>query len=359
MTDCSASVRSSPGVGPRRALYIDNPVFTRSAYGSAHPLGIARTETVAKICQVLQWLPDDALVTSAAASFETLARFHHEDYIAALQHADLNGKVSREVRARYNFGTLENPLFTGVFERAATTIGGSIRAAELALEGHMVFHPAGGTHHGRAARASGFCYFNDPVFAILTLLDAGLERVVYADIDAHHGDGVEAAFETDKRVHMLSLHEAGRWPYSGGESRSSRMCNLPLAKGCDDLEFESVLDRVARPFVSRAKPQALVITCGVDGLRGDPLSSMNLTNKMLWRAVEQLAAHAETVVVLGGGGYNPWTLARCWSGLWAHLAGFDIPCVLPGAVQEILAALSCDLIDDEDIQPNWFTHIED
>ena len=84
-----------------------------------------------------------------------------------------------------------------MFERAATAVGGSILAAELALEGRAVFHPAGGTHHGQRGRASGFCFFNDPVFAILTLLQRGVARVLYVDLDAHHCDGVQAAFAGD------------------------------------------------------------------------------------------------------------------------------------------------------------------
>src|SRR5207344_3103305 len=104
------------------------------------------------------------------------------------------GNVNAEERTRYGLGTMENPLFPGLFERAATSVGGSILAAQLALEGRVAFHPAGGTHHGRPGRASGFCYFNDPVFAVLTLLRAGLERVLYVDLDAHHGDGVQDAF---------------------------------------------------------------------------------------------------------------------------------------------------------------------
>ena len=357
--DSSANSQSPLGLGPRRALYIDNPVFTQDAFGTAHPLSIPRTQTVAELCRALDWLPDDVLITSTPASISTLERFHDKDYVAALRYADITGRCTTGDRARYNFGTMENPLFPGIFERAATTVGGSIRAAELALAGHLVFHPAGGTHHGQSGRASGFCYFNDPVFAILTLLDAGLERVVYADIDAHHGDGVEAAFESDDRVHTLSLHEAGRWPYSGQKNRNTRMCNLLLAKNCDDLAFESTMHAHALPFVAQADPEAVVITCGADALAGDPLSSMNLSNSVLWHAVEQLSAAAKVVVILGGGGYNPWTLARCWAGLWARLAGFDIPAVLPNSAQEILTRLECDLVDDEDLNRNWLTRIED
>ena len=357
--DAAHRSNAAPGIGPRHALYVDNPVFGRTAYGSQHPLAIARTETVSRLAQALGWLPEAALKISRPASPATLGRFHDKDYVMALQTADRDGKVGRDCRLRYSFGTMENPLFAGVFERAATAVGGSILAAKLSLENRIVFHPAGGTHHGQPDRASGFCYFNDPVFAVLTLLDAGLQRVLYIDLDAHHGDGVEAVFAFDPRVHLLSVHEVERWPYTGEASASPRICNLPVVKGCADHQFENLMAAIALPFATSVEPQAIVITCGADGLAGDPLSSMSLTNVALWQAVEQFSILAPAVVVLGGGGYNPWTLARCWAGLWARLAGFEIPAVLPDAAQQILAALECDLVDDEDIQSAWLSSIAD
>ena len=366
-----AAFAAKPGVGSRHALYIDSPIYGRAAYGPQHPLAIARTETVGALCRLLGWLPDSGLCRSSPASRETLRRFHRSDYLSALQVADETGRVARDARNQYGIGTMENPLFAGVFERAATTVGGSILAAELALEGRIVYHPAGGTHHGRPDRASGFCYFNDPVFALLTLLDAGLERILYVDLDAHHGDGVEDAFRSDARVHLVSIHEAGRWPYTGeivvrprqkkGQApiSSARLCNLPVPKGCNDSEFEFLMDNVVLPFAAGIEPEALVITCGADALAGDPLSTMCLSNTALWQAVERLAALAPPVVVLGGGGYNPWTVARCWAGLWARLADFGIPDVLPDTVRQILRALECDLVDEEDIVAGWLTSIAD
>ncbi len=347
------------GIGPRYALYVDSLTFNQAAYGSQHPLSIARTGTVGELTRRLGWLPGTARKVCAPASVSTLCRFHNKDYVLALQAADRDGKVSRNFRARYGFGTMENPLFAGVFNRAATTVGGSILAARLSLENRVVFHPAGGTHHGQPGRASGFCYFNDPVYAVLTLLNAGTERVLYIDLDAHHGDGVEAAFEFDHRVHLLSIHEVERWPYTGNPSKNPRICNLPVVKGCGDRDFERLIADVALPFASSTEPQAIILTCGADCLAGDPLSSMNLSNISLWRAVEQFSKLAPAVVVLGGGGYNPWTLARCWTGLWARLAGFEIPTILPDFAKEILATLKCDLIDDDDIQDTWLSSIAD
>jgi acetoin utilization protein AcuC len=248
-----------------------------------------------------------------------------------------------------------------VFERASTAVGGSILAAELALQGRVAFNPAGGTHHGRRDRASGFCYLNDPVFAILRLLRAGIGCVLYVDLDAHHGDGVQEAFADDPRVWTLSIHEADRWPYTGGEDDTARgrAVNLPVPRGFNDAELDLVIDDVVLPLGDRLAAQAVVLTCGADALAGDPLASMQLTNVALWDAIERIVALAPHAVVLGGGGYNPWTLARYWAGIWARLSRRPIPTRLPAAAGAILRNLHCDLIDDDDIDASWIETLAD
>jgi acetoin utilization protein AcuC len=256
---------------------------------------------------------------------------------------------------------MENPLFPGVYERAATSVGGSIRAAQLALEGRIAFHPAGGTHHGRPGRASGFCYFNDPAFAILTLLERGVERLLYVDLDAHHGDAVQDAFEQDPRVWTISLHEHGRWPYTGSidDTGRGRACNLAVPARFNDSELRVLLEQVILPLGEQISPQAVVLVCGADALAGDPLSSMALSNIALWCAAKRIAALAPAAVVLGGGGYNPWTVTRYWTGLWGTLSGRTVPQTLPEAARGVLAGLHCDLIDDEDVLAHWLTTLAD
>jgi acetoin utilization protein AcuC len=295
------------------------------------------------------------------ASEAQLARFHEKAYIEALREASASGRVEAAVRERHGIGTMENPLFPGVFERASTSVGGSIHAAELALEGRVAFHPAGGTHHGRPGRASGFCYFNDPVFAILALLDAGLGRIVYVDLDAHHGDGVQDAFAADERVRTISIHEAGRWPHTGAatDTGGGRACNIPVPRGLNDAELGLLMADVVLPLARRDRPEAVVLTCGSDALAGDPLASMALSNGALWDAVEATAALAPAAVVLGGGGYNPWTLTRYWSGLWARLSGRAVPARLPEAARAVLARLACDLVEEDDMKPGWLDDVAD
>ena len=346
---------------PPRAVFVGHDVYRRPAYGTLHPLAIPRVESVVDLCAALDWLAPGEYEVSPVAGEDELAAFHDRAYIAALREGSAGRPLDAGARQRHNLGTFENPVFPGVFERASTSVGGSIHAARLALDGRVAYHPAGGTHHGRRDRASGFCFFNDPVFALATLLGAGVDRVAYVDLDAHHGDGVEDAFARDGRVRLVSIHQAGRWPFTGtlDSCRPARVLNLPVPAAFSDAELALLLDDVVLPFVTSFRPQAVVLTCGADALAGDPLAHLALTNVALWNAVERLAACAPAAVVLGGGGYNPWTLARYWAGLWARLSRRPVPDALPEAARAVLAGLSCDLIDEEDVQPSWTTHLAD
>ncbi|MGE5638560.1 MAG: acetoin utilization protein AcuC [Clostridia bacterium] len=346
-------------MGKRLApLFVSHEVYRRFGYGRNHPLGIARVGPVEDLCRALDWLPAEAYRESPRATKEQLAWFHAPDYIDALRAAS-QGLAAPD--RRFNLGTMENPVFPGVYERAATSVGGSLLAAELALEGRVAFHPAGGTHHGRPDRASGFCYFNDPVFAILALLRSNLKRVLYVDLDAHHGDAVQDAFAKDARVHTVSIHEAGRWPHTGAahDAGGGRALNLPVPRGFNDSELNFLVERAVLPLARRLQPEAVVLTCGADALAGDPLSAMALSNVALWSAVQRIAAAAPAAVVLGGGGYNPWTLARYWAGLWGVINQKEIPGALPPQAQAILGRLSCDLVDDEDRRAEWLATLAD
>jgi acetoin utilization protein AcuC len=340
--------------------FVTSDIFRQPAFGRNHPLSIARQSGVLDLCEQLGWLEPGHQLTCEPATVDTLTRFHDLTYVEALKRASERGMATVEERERYAFGTMENPLFPGLFERAASTVDGAIRSAEVALAGGTAFHPAGGTHHGRRDRACGFCYFNDPVFAILTLLEGGAERVMYIDLDAHHGDGVQIAYAEDERVLCLSVHEANRWPHTGAvDDRGEGMArNLPVPPGFNDRELDFVRREAIEPLLAGHAPDVLVLTCGADSLAGDPLSTMEISNGAMWRTVTALADQAPSVV-LGGGGYNPWTAVRFWAGLWGHLAGMDWPAVLPSKASALLAGFDCDLVDEEDIESDWLTRLED
>lgn len=343
--------------------FISSEIYRATGYVGNHPLAIPRIGTVLSLCEHLGWLSGAApgYVVSPQASVAEITRFHDPAYVAALQDTEATARVTPEARQRYRIGTLENPVFPGLFERASTSVGGSILAAQLVASGGVAYHPSGGTHHGMRGQASGFCFFNDPVFAVLTLLDQGLQRVLYVDLDAHHGDGVEAAFARDDRVMLISVHEENRWPWTGklGDRSTGNARNLAVPGAMNDSEMDYLMAEAVLPLAQGFAPQAVVITCGADALAGDPLSSLALSNTCLWDAVMALVALSPATVVLGGGGYNPWTTARLWAGLWGRIAGHRVPRVLPAPSVALLQGLACDLVDADEMRPGWTTTLAD
>lgn len=323
-------------------LFFGSEIYRGSVVAPWHPLRIARVSTVMDLVRAMGWLPPDQYVTSPRAKPAALGLWHDADYLAALQRAEAEQAVTPEDRERYNLGTASNPVYTEVYRRPATGAGGAMLAAERLASGGVVFHPGGGTHHGMKARANGFCYLNDVVLAILTLRRLGVRRVAYVDIDAHHPDGVEAAFAGDPDVRLISVHEEKRWPFTGTltEDGGGNCFNLPVPAAFNDTEMEFALQELILPLVAEFAPDAVILQCGADAVEEDPLSRMALSNNAHWRVVAALRGLAPRYMVTGGGGYNPWTVGRLWAGNWAVLQGVEIPDELPRAAVEIQRSLS-------------------
>ena len=323
-------------------LFIGAEIYRGSSYGDWHPLAIPRVSTVTDLARALGWLPAERYRTSPRAKPAALEIFHTPDYIAALQAAEAAQSVSDAVRDRHQIGTATNPVYPEIYRRPATAAGGAFLAAELLRDGGVVYHPAGGTHHGLRDRANGFCYLNDPVLAMLRLRALGVRRIAYVDVDAHHCDGVAAAFDGDPEMRMISVHEERRWPFTGGldDRAGGAAVNLPVPRGLNDSEMALILEVLILPEVEAFRPDAVVLQCGADALAEDPLSRLALSNRALWRVVRGLMPLAPRYLVLGGGGYNPWSVGRAWAGVWATLNGFEPPDRLPGAAVELLSALS-------------------
>lgn len=345
----------------RAPIFIGSEIYRTSTYGEKHPLAIPRVSTVIDLCQSLGWLTAANFRVSPRAKPKALHRFHAPDYIAALQSAEETQSVSEAIKRKYGLGTMSNPVFAEMYRRPATAAGGSMLGAELIRDGGIVFSPAGGTHHGLADRANGFCYLNDPVLAILRLLDLGLERIVYVDIDAHHCDGVEAAFNGSTQVRMISVHEGRRWPFTGRleDDAGGAAWNIPVGRGLNDDEFQLILDDLILPLTEAFHPQAIVLQCGADAVAEDPLSRLSLSNNAHWTAVAALQALSSRFLVLGGGGYNPWSVGRLWSGVWASLNGYDIPAHLSDEQREILNGLHWNRKLSQKRPQHWTTTLRD
>jgi acetoin utilization protein AcuC len=310
-----------------RPVYIGSEVYRRSTYGAKHPLAIPRVSTCTDLVRAMGWLNDTQFVTAPLATDAQILRFHHPDYLAALKRAEATQTVSPEDRDRFRIGADGNPVYAEIYRRPATSAGGVMLAANLTAQGGIVHCPGGGTHHGRPDRASGFCYLNDPVLGIINWLDQGLERIVYLDIDAHHGDGVQDAFAADPRVFTVSIHEAGRWPHTGlaVDRAAGAARNYPVPQGFNDTEMRWLMTHSVLPLIGAFRPQAIFLQAGADALEEDPLARLSLSNNAHWEIVAAIRHLAPRLIVVGGGGYNPYTVGRCWAGIWATLNDFTIP----------------------------------
>ncbi len=302
-----------------------------------------RVSTVIDLARAMDWLPPVQYRTSPRAKPAALTLWHTPAYIAALTRAEATQSVTDEDRTRHGLGTLSNPVFPDMFRRPATGAGGVMLAGQILGQGPGVIHvPGGGTHHGMPDRANGFCYLNDPVLALLSLRRAGLQRLAYIDIDAHHPDGVEHAFADHPDILQISVHEEQRWPFTGAltDAGAGQVYNLPVPRGFNDTEMQVVLQDLILPLVQAFAPQAIVLQCGADALDEDPLSRLALSNNAHFAVVSALQAMTDRFLVLGGGGYNPWSVGRCWTGVWATLNGHDIPDRVPDAAEAVLRALT-------------------
>jgi acetoin utilization protein AcuC len=331
-----------------KTALVYSPEWARFDYGPEHPLRMERLGLTWKCMEAygLTRLPASRVVMPSPAPLEAITRFHARDYIDVLHAASAGDWVPHA--ARYGLGPGDNPIFPGLWEAAELVAGGSLAAARLVADGEVdrAFHFAGGLHHAMPDRASGFCYVNDAVLAIMALRDQGL-RVAYVDIDAHHGDGVQFAFYDDPTVLTISTHERGDRLFPGtgfveemGEGAGvGYSVNVPLQPFTDDTVFEAAFEAVVPPLLRAFKPDVLVLQLGVDAHRTDPLTHLSLTVQGFTRAVGRLLEHAPRIVALGGGGYDLANVARAWTAAWAMINEMPLPADLPAALHADMAAL--------------------
>jgi acetoin utilization protein AcuC len=344
-----------------RPVFIGSEIYRFSTYGPGHPLSVPRVSTCIDLCRALNWLSPDNYRDAPMADDAEIIRFHDTGYVEALRRTEANLAVIPEDLDRYRIGTDNNPVYAEMFRRPATSAGGVLLATRLTEASGIVHVPGAGTHHGRADRASGFCYLNDCVLGILSWLDQGLTRVLYLDLDAHHGDGVQDAFTGDSRVLTVSIHEDGRWPNTGrlDDRAGGSARNLPVPRGYNDTESRFLLNQAILPLVARFRPQAILMQCGADALEEDPLARLSLSNNAYWAAVAAIMPLAPRLVVVGGGGYNPYTVGRCWAGIWATLNGFPIPATLPEEAQTVLRRLVYNRAAGRNPPAHWTTTLRD
>jgi acetoin utilization protein AcuC len=280
------------------------------------------------------------------ASMADLERVHTRAFIEATTFAGHGGMGEA---GAFGYGPGDNPIFPGMHEAGAIVSGASIAAAARVWRGETehAFNAAGGLHHAMAARASGFCVYNDPAVAIAWLLANGAERVAYVDVDVHHGDGVQAIFWGDPRVLTISIHEyeppwffpgTGGMHERGGPDAPGSAINIPLPPGTGDGAWLGALVAIVPRAVEEFAPDVLVTQLGCDTHHTDPLAQLRLTTTAYREAARLLhsvahgSAHGRWVAT-GGGGYR-WAhvVPRAWTLYFAEMAGVDdLPDELPEA----------------------------
>jgi len=273
-----------------------------------------------------------------------LADFHTEEYIQILKRAGSGEEVDPRMLF-HGVGSMENPVFEGLFDFCALSATATLKAADMVLDGcDTAFNPCGGFHHARSDRAAGFCYVNDPVLAIKRLKKRGAERIGYVDIDAHHGDGVQDAFYDDPSVLTISTHESGRtlFPWGGFQNEMGEGAgkgfniNVPMEPGTDDNIFRMLFKSIVMDALRIYRPEIVVGVFGADTSRRDPLTHLKMTNNGFIESAEILHAEFPRIIALGGGGYDRDTVVRAWTLLWTELAGLELEAGYGGAIGGVL-----------------------
>ncbi len=321
--------------------FIGDETLWAAGHPAGHPLRPERLRDTWEMLHAYHAFdaPHTRLVPPRSPSDDELATFHSREYI------DIVRRLSRGEPepnpARYNFGPGDNPVFGGMFETESLKVGAALVGTELLLNDavDVVFSFAGGLHHAGQDFASGFCVFGDAAVAIHRLLAEGL-RVAYVDIDAHHGDGVQAAFYDDDRVLTISFHESGRYLFPGtgfshelGEGAGYGFSvNIPLFPYIDDDTYLWAFDQLVLPLVERFKPDIVVAQLGVDAHWRDPLTHLALTTRGFEALFQRIHALSRRWLALGGGGYDLSVVPRAWTLAWGVMSGQTFANDLPEAV---------------------------
>ncbi|KAM6909160.1 LOW QUALITY PROTEIN: histone deacetylase 8 [Xenentodon cancila] len=298
------------------------------------------------------------------ATIEEMAKFHTDSYLEHLHKISQDGDNDDPQSTDYGLG-YDCPVVEGIFDYAASVGGATLTAAQCLLDqkGEVAINWAGGWHHAKKDEASGFCYVNDAVLGILKLREK-YERVLYVDVDLHHGDGVEEAFSFTSKVMTVSLHKfsPGFFPVSRLQTseirlvlRYGRLCcdpcviclgtgdlcdtglgkgrwyavNVPLEDGIKDDRYYQVFTSVLQEVRAQFNPEAIVMQLGADTMAGDPMCSFNMTPVGVGKCLQYVLQWQLPTLLLGGGGYNLANTARCWTYLTAAVLGKTLSSEIP------------------------------
>lgn len=351
-----------------RTAFIWDESLARYRFTPEHPLDPHRLELTVDLIRRLDLFDDEHVVVPArnATDAEILA-VHAPEFVAAVKLAS-DSAVAPGSLTRFGLGTADVPIVRGMHDAGAHIVGATLRAAELVMSGAATraFSIAGGLHHARRAEASGFCIYNDAAAAIRWMQQAHGARVLYVDIDAHHGDGVQWIFYDDPGVLTLSFHESGAFLYPGtgfieemGEGDGyGYSVNVPLDPHTDDASMLDCIGALVPRIAELFGPDVIVLQAGCDAHVLDPLTHLRCTTKLYRDATKVVCDVADNVcsgrvIATGGGGYAiHQVVPRAWTLVWATLSGLDPGAVMPTDYAALLEReCGCDvqaaLIDPE------------
>uniref|UniRef100_A0A8I3PJC3 Histone deacetylase 8 n=2 Tax=Carnivora TaxID=33554 RepID=A0A8I3PJC3_CANLF len=277
------------------------------------------------------------IVKPKVASMEEMATFHTDAYLQHLQKVSQEGDDDHPDSVEYGLG-YDCPATEGIFDYAAAVGGATITAAQCLIDGmcKVAINWSGGWHHAKKDEASGFCYLNDAVLGILRLRRK-FDRILYVDLDLHHGDGVEDAFSFTSKVMTVSLHKfsPGFFPGTGdvsdvglGKGRYYSV-NVPIQDGIQDEKYYHICESVLKEVYIAFNPKAVVLQLGADTIAGDPMCSFNMTPVGIGKCLKYILQWQLATLILGGGGYNLANTARCWTYLTGVILGKTLSSEIP------------------------------
>ncbi|WVO15301.1 histone deacetylase RPD3 [Cryptococcus depauperatus] len=325
------------GESKRRVCYFFDSDIGNYHYRPGHPMKPTRIRMCHSLVMNYGLYKKMEIFRAKPATKREMSQFHTDDYVDFLYRINPdNASQFAKGQVKYNVGD-DCPIFDGLFEYCSISAGGSMEgAARLSRDKcDIAVNWAGGLHHAKKSEASGFCYVNDIVLGILELLRYH-QRVLYIDIDVHHGDGVEEAFYTTDRVMTCSFHKYGEFfPGTGGVRDNGYgkgkgyAINVPLRDGINDETYKSIFQPVIKRVIEWYQPGAIVLQCGSDSLSGDRLGSFNLSMRGHAACVRFVKSFSLPLLLLGGGGYTIKSVSRTWAYETGLAAGVELGRDLP------------------------------
>ncbi|MFW9846871.1 MAG: acetoin utilization protein AcuC [Candidatus Thorarchaeota archaeon] len=328
-----------------KLIYPYTEALLQYEFRDDHPLKPDRLSLTYALSKELGLLKNVDVLEPHMPSRQELELFHAPDYIDAV----IECGTTLTSKPGYGLGTLDNPVFPNLYDAAARYVGATLDTMKAMIKGRSNgFAISGGLHHAHRSMASGFCVFNDVVVAIKHLQSQRPCKVLYLDIDAHHGDGVQSAFYGTRDVLTISTHQDGRTLFPGtgfnheiGENDGTGSAvNIPMLPGAGSAELIQAFDEIVVPLFESFKPDLLVTQLGVDGHFLDPLAQLSYDTRGYEHILHNLKKMSKKTcsigwLAVGGGGYHPVNVARLWSLFLSVMIDKKVPRQMPDSFVEL------------------------